>query len=216
MIHKAPFNIFDTSNQQSISYSPDITITPVTNSTLFKEFYQFPFSIYQKYPQWIPPLFREYTTFFKKKNIFWTHATTQLYLAKKDDILVGRIGIFYDDLFAKTYSESSGFFGFFESINDENVSAALLSAAQTWLQKKNCTKMVGPLNGRIDIGCGLLIEGFQQSPSFQASYNPPYYAQLVEKFGMKKNRDLFDYYIDLRKPLPIKLQKKADKCHVHF
>ncbi|MBU0496567.1 MAG: hypothetical protein KKC68_04325 [Candidatus Thermoplasmatota archaeon] len=186
MVRQYTSFIFHASNQELIAFPPDIAITSVTNSKTFKEFYQFPFSIYKKYPQWVPPLFMEYTNFFKKKNPFWTHATTQLYLAKRDDTVVGRIAVFIDRLFVKTYSESTGFFGFFESINDYHVSSALLSSAQTWLQKNNCTKMIGPLNGRIDIGCGFLVDGFLKPPSFQANYNPLYYSSLAEKFGMQK------------------------------
>jgi hypothetical protein len=72
--------------------------------------------------------------------------------------------------------------------------------------------MRGPINGRVDIGCGFLQTGFDSPPRLLSSYSPSYYISFVEKFDMKKVRDLLSYYIDLKKPIPTKLQEKAQEC----
>ena len=72
--------------------------------------------------------------------------------------------------------------------------------------------MRGPIDGRIDIGCGFLYEGLNSRPCLLSSYSPPYYFSFAEKFKMKKARDLFLYYIDLTKPIPEKLKVKGEEC----
>ena len=69
--------------------------------------------------------------------------------------------------------------------------------------------MRGPIDGRIDVGCGFLYSGYNSRPSLLSTYSPAYYITFVEKFGMKKVRDLLLYYIDLTKPIPKKLRRKS-------
>ncbi|MCJ7572411.1 MAG: GNAT family N-acetyltransferase [Candidatus Thermoplasmatota archaeon] len=72
--------------------------------------------------------------------------------------------------------------------------------------------MQGSINGRVDIGCGFLYEGFNLPQSLLSSYSPEYYISFAEKFDMKKARDFLTYYIDLKKPIPKKLHEKAQMC----
>ena len=71
--------------------------------------------------------------------------------------------------------------------------------------------MQGPINGRIDNGCGFLYEGFNFPPSILSIYSPKYYIKFAEKYNMKKVRDQIAYNIDLTKPLPEKLESKASR-----
>jgi len=87
-----------------------------------------------------------------------------------------------------------------------------LQSAQNWLVSKDMTVMRGPIDGRVDVGCGFLYNGFDSPPSLLSSYTPAYYISFAEKFNMKKARDFITYYIDLTKPLPIKLKEKAQQC----
>ena len=42
--------------------------------------------------------------------------------------------------------------------------------------------------------CGLLVEGFDSPPLFMMTYNPPYYADLIEGYGFKKAQDLYAFW----------------------
>ena len=48
----------------------------------------------------------------------------------------------------------------------------------------------GPTNPSLNYELGLLIDGFDSSPMFMMTYNPPYYARLVENYGFRKAQDL--------------------------
>ena len=45
---------------------------------------------------------------------------------------------------------------------------------------------------------GLVCEGYQPAPVILAPYNPPWYNDQLEAFGLQKAKDLLVYYIDAR------------------
>ena len=184
----------------------------VTNFKNFKKFYDFPFQLYKDNPYWVPPFWKEFNGFFKKNNPFWTHSECTLFIAKKNNKIVGRIAAIIDYKYCEIIGEKIGYFGFFECIEDFECAEALLQSAQNWLVSKDMTVMRGPIDGRVDVGCGFLYTGFDSPPSLLSSYTPAYYISFAEKFNMKKARDFITYYIDLTKPLPIKLKEKAQQC----
>jgi hypothetical protein len=52
--------------------------------------------------------------FFIKQNPFWSHAKYQLFIAKKDNEVFGRIAAIIDSKYCETVREQIGYFGFFE------------------------------------------------------------------------------------------------------
>lgn len=189
----------------------DIQIVSIRHFEDFKIFYQVPFQIYRSNPNWVPPFWNEMKDFFKKKNPFWSHAECQLFIAKKNNEVIGRIAAIIDSRYCETVGKKIGYFGFFECIQDFKCAKALLQTAQDWLQGKEMKVMRGPIDGRIDIGCGFLYTGYNSRPCVLSTYSPAYYVTYVEKFGMKKVKDQLFYYIDLIKPIPKKLEEKAEQ-----
>lgn len=168
--------------------------------------------MYKDNQYWVPSFWYEFKNFFKKKNPFWSHAECKLFIARKKNKVVGRIAGIIDYKFCETTGEKIGYFGFFECIQDFECADALLKAVQNWLILKKMSTMRGPIDGRVDVGCGFLYSGFDSSPSLLSSYSPRYYISFAEKFGMEKARDLIIYYVDLTKPIPEKLEKKVRLC----
>jgi len=204
--------VFETNKNKMTKPSKDITIKTVTNAIDLKEFYNFPFKLYKNDSNWVAPFWIEFKEFFKKKNPFWKHAEVKLFIAYKNDEIIGRIGAIVDDFYCNTCEEKIGFFGFFECVQDYKCAEALFESVQNWFISKEIIKIQGPINGRVDQGCGFLYKGFDLSHSLLSSYSPKYYISFAEKFGMKKTRDLLTYYIDLKKPIPTKLHEKALRC----
>jgi hypothetical protein len=187
----------------------DIQIESVHHFTEFKIFYHVPFQIYRDDPNWVPPFWNEMKDFFKKKNPFWSHAECQLFIAKKNNEVIGRIAVIIDSKYCETVGKQIGYFGFFECIQDFKCANALLQTAQDWLLSKKMNIMRGPIDGRIDVGCGFSYTGYNSRPCVLSTYSPAYYVTYAEKFGLKKVRDQLFYYIDLTKPIPKKLEEKA-------
>lgn len=203
--------IFESQSEYNRTFPNDLKVESVKNSADFKIFYTIPYQVYRDNPFWIAPFRYEMNGFFKKKNPFWSHATCQLFIARKNQTVVGRIAAIIDYSYCESNNENIGFFGFFECIEDYTCAHALLITAQEWLRKKQMTKMRGPIDGRIDVGCGFLYTGFESPPSLLSTYTPSYYVSYAERFGLKKCRDLILYRIDLTKPLPKSLEEKAQQ-----
>ena len=204
--------VFDSNYNQIKRFPDDIQIVPVRNFKDFKLFYNVPFLVYHDNPCWVPPFWYELKDFFKKKNPFWSHAKCQLFIAKKNNEVIGRIAAIIDSKYCEIVGEKIGYFGFFECIQDFACANALLQTAQEWLLSKKMEVMRGPIDGRVDVGCGFLFTEHNSRPCILSTYSPAYYVAYVEKFGMKKVRDQLYYYIDLTKPIPKKLEEKARQC----
>jgi len=116
------------------------------------------------------------------------------------------------------HNERAGFFGFFEVENDRNAAAALLDAARDWLGSRGAEVIRGPMNPSTNYECALLVDGFEADPMVMMTYNPAYYAELLEAYGMKKAMDLYafdigvDYFnhSDKLKRVADRLRKKSN------
>lgn len=108
--------------------------------------------------------------------------------------------------------EKTGFFGYFEALRDVTVASALVNAAARWLSARGMCKMIGPVDLTFHERAGMLVEGFGGYHPPGMPYNPPYYADLLTSCGLEKERDLYAYLFDLRRPLPEKLARVAARA----
>lgn len=160
-----------------------------------KRFLLFPWDIYKDDPNWIPPLLAsEKGLVGYAKDAFYERNQVQTFLAERDGKVVGRIAAILNVGHLERYNDKVGFFGFYESIDDQEVADALFAAAADWLKERGCETMRGPANPSLNHTVGLLIEGYDSSPFFMMTYNPPYYERLFENAGFGKAQDLYSYW----------------------
>lgn len=175
-------------------------------------FIKFPWKIYKNDPYWIPPLIFDQKKLFNKNiNPFFSHGDMELFLAFSNGNLVGRIAAISNDLHNKVHNEKIGFFGFFESINEQYVANKLFEKVEEWCKKRNFTELLGPANPSSNDEYGLLVDGFHDSPRIMMTYNPKYYINLFENYGFKKAKDLYAYKLTDKKVISSeKLGKGAE------
>ena len=180
----------------------NVKVKSVKTKKEFKQFLKFPWKIYEGDKNWVPPLFMEKKKVLnKEKNPFFKDADMEMYLAERNGELVGRIAAIRNDAHNRTHNENIGFFGFFESVNDQEVANELLSTAESWLKQQGLDAMRGPANPSSNDEYALLIEGFDDPPRLMMTYNSPYYMDLLDNYGLKKIKDLNAYKIENRKLL---------------
>ena len=173
-----------------------VSIKEVSNNTELNRFIKIPWRIYENYPNWVPPLIIDQKFKFNtKKNPFFKHSEAKLYIAEKNGSLAGRIAAIINNNHNRIHEENIGFFGFFESINDREVSDSLFNVAAEYLKSKGLTAMRGPANFSSNDDWGLLVDAFDKPPVVMMSYNPAYYLDLIEGFGFKKKIDLYAYWM---------------------
>jgi len=190
-----------------------ITIREVQNKSDLNIFIKFPWEIYKNDPHWVPPLLIDMKTILsKKKNPFYQHSEIQLFLALKGGRTVGRIAAILNRNHNKFHEEKTGFFGFFESVNDVMVVESLLTAAKLWLKGKGMSTIRGPMNLTTNDTCGMLCEGFDSAPYIMMTYNPQYYIDLMHSAGMQKCKELYAYYMTQNTEIPERFIKFAQKA----
>jgi hypothetical protein len=151
---------------------------------------------YKNDPLFVPPLIMDRKKLLNKEvNPFYKHAEMQLFLAEDNGEVVGRIGAIINHNHNTTHKDKVGFFGFFECINDQKVANALFDTAKKWLKARGMDTMRGPENPSMNDEVGLLVDGFDESPLVLMTYNPKYYVDLCDNYGLKKSMDLFAYII---------------------
>lgn len=158
-------------------------------------FIKLPWQIYKGDPNWVPPLISDFKTLLdEKKNPFWEHAIKKLFIAVDDTgRCLGRVAAIVDNNFVEFHNTKTGFFGFFESVDDKEVAKSLLDAAGDYLASKGMTKIIGPTAPSTNDEMGFLTEGYDTPPYLMMPYNPPYYHELVREAGYQPVKNLIAY-----------------------
>lgn len=153
-----------------------VEIRRVADKKGLKAFIDFHYDLYDGNRYDAPNLYSdEVHTLSKDKNAAFEFCEAEYFLAYKDGCLVGRVAGIINKRANKRWERKSVRFGWFDFIDDEEVSSALLGAVEEWGRKKGMTEMVGPL-GFTDMDPeGMLIEGFDQLGTMATIYNYPYF-----------------------------------------
>ncbi|MCL2039497.1 MAG: hypothetical protein FWG85_03605 [Bacteroidetes bacterium] len=174
-----------------------IKIKEVNTKKEIKQFIKIQKLFYKENPNFVHPIIsEEMKNFDKGKNPLYKHADYQLFIAEKNGEIVGRIAAIENKRHNEIHNDSVGFFGFFESINDQNVANELFDAAKKWLLSRGKTIMRGPTNPTFNDVIGFSADAFDSPPVILSPYTNLYYLQLCENYGMKKAKDLFAYKLE--------------------
>lgn len=147
--------------------------------------------IYREDPNYIRPLDMMVKDQLGKKNPFFQHGEGTTFTAHRNGFCVGRCTAQLDRLHLDRYKDDVGFFGFFDTVDDQEVADALLGAARTWLRSRGMKHIRGPLSLCINEEAGCLIDGFDTPPMFLMPHHRPYQGKLIENAGLPKVKDLF-------------------------
>lgn len=163
-----------------------------------KRFIDVPYGFYpDRYPKWVPPLRRDVKdTLDPSSNAFFEHGNMQLFLAEDaSGAAVGRIAGIVNGMHLQKYEDATGFFGFFECVEDYAVAEALLDAAADWLREQGLQNMRGPASPSLNDTAGLLVDGFDREPALLMPYNPPYHEDFLERYGFERVMTMWAYYL---------------------
>jgi hypothetical protein len=148
-------------------------------------------------PHWVPPLnFDLKARLSPDKNPFFSRAEVMLFTAWSGNELVGRCSAQIDREHLRVHQDGSGFFGFFDTIDDQGVANALLESAAGWLRPRGVTRMMGPFSLYANEEIGLLVEGFEYPPMMFMAHSRSYQRALAEGAGLEKEKDLQAWRFD--------------------
>jgi hypothetical protein len=155
--------------------------------------------IYRGDPAFIRPLDQDLRDRLnRKKNPFFQHGESALFVAFDGKRCVGRISASIDREHLRRYHDRTGFFGFFDTIDDPEVAATLLAHAERWIREQGMTESRGPVSLSINEEVGCLVEGFDTPPYILMPHHRPYQAALIEGAGYAKEKDViaWSYTVD--------------------
>jgi hypothetical protein len=193
-----------------------LVLRPVETRSDRAKFIKLPWKIYKNDPAWVPPLLMERRDFLNpKKNPFFEHANVVLFLAERNGEAVGRISAQIDHLHNQTHGEQTGFFGLFECVDDPEVASCLLNNAAGWLKSRGMKGMRGPFSFSINEELGVLVKGQEHPPFVLTAHTAPYYAGLLEGWGLRKLKDFYCWRYDSKRPVPEAALQLAEEARKH-
>ena len=169
--------------------SVEIRETPIGGN--LRDFLDVVDYVYRDDPNYVRPLDFDLGQRLSKKNPFFEHAEATTFTAYKNGWCVGRASAQVDRGHLDRYKDDAGFFGFLDTVDDPEVSQALLDAAAKWLARRGMKKMRGPLSLNINEEMGCLVEGFDTPPMILMPHHRAYQGGLIEQAGLEKLKDVF-------------------------
>lgn len=184
----------------------DLTIKKVTTKCEMDDFVKMAERLYADCPYYVPDLRMDIRdTFNPQKNAGLEFTDIQPFIAyDKKGKPVGRIAGIINHKANQKWHTRNVRFGFFDFIDDTDVSKALLDTVVQWGKERGMDTIQGPM-GITDFDKeGMLLEDYDRMGSMNTLYNYPYYPRHMERLGYKKEVDWVQVRIDIPKEIPAK------------
>ena len=190
-----------------------VEIKKVTTKKELKVFLYLTKTLYKDNPYFVPPIYSDKLKFIDpEKGTFFEFGQADYFIAYKDNKPVGRIAALTDSMYEEYHDSETGFFGFYECIDDQEVANALYETAANWLKDRNKTKMRGPMSFTLYDESAFLYKGFDSLPVIMLPYNLEYYNDQAVKCGLKKAIDWYAFMVSVKvkiKPVFFKIRDRA-------
>lgn len=196
----------------------NISIKRVTNRKELEQFVQFYYDLYRGNDCAVPFLYSdEMDTLRKDKNPSFECCDAEYFMAFKDGKMVGRVAGIINRRANERWDRKLVRFGWFDFVDDTEVSEALLKAVEDWGRGQGMTEIAGPL-GFIDTDReGMLVDGFDQLSTMYVNYNYPYYPQHMERLGgFEKDNDYVEMKVKVPEVVPEKFSKITEMVRKRY
>ena len=171
-----------------------VAVAPVHSENDWRDFHNLRRKIYEHDRAAVMPLVRDERLLLDPgRHPFWQHAEREVFLARRDDRVVGRIAAIVDRQHQEFHSERTGFFGFFECQNDLAIATALIRTAADWLLDRNCLSIRGPASPSMKGEFGVVVEGNEAAPSVMMPHTPAWYDPLLRGCGLAPTHDFVGF-----------------------
>jgi hypothetical protein len=168
-----------------------------------RKFIYLPSKVHKSDSNWLPPIYLdEWELFNEKKNKSYLYSDTVLYLAYRDNKVVGRVMGIINKRYNTIHNEQHGRFCFMECYEDQAVVHALITRVEDWARDKGMVRLVGPLAFSDKDPQGFQIEGFNYPKFIVCPTNDGYLPEMITREGYDKHVDLVNYLAETPADLP--------------
>ena len=188
-----------------------VQIKTVTTRKDLKTFVRFANNLYKGNKYYVPSMpLDDMNTLDKNKNAAFEFCEAECYLAYKDGNLVGRVAAILNHKANEAWNVNQIRFGWFDFIDDIEVSEALLNAVIAFGKARGVNQIVGPLGFTDFDPEGMLVEGFDRLSTMALIYNHPYYPEHMKRLGYVKETGWVEYRLKFPDQLPEKHIRVAE------
>lgn len=188
-----------------------LEIREITTRKELKQFIEFTNTLYRECEYYCPPLFfDEMNCFDKEKNPALEVCDYKLWMAYRDGKAVGRIAGVVNYKANEKWGYKNARFGWFDFIDDLEVSKALLDKVTAWGKEKGMTAINGPVGFTDFDHQGLLLEGYEYLAPMASLYNFPYYVKHFDAYGLTKDADWIEIQVYPPTCCPERLNRIAE------
>lgn len=185
-------------------------IREISSKRDVSRFVRFPERLYRGSDLWVPPLRSS-----EKKSLLSSapakYCKLKMWIVEDSrGTILGRIAGMINPRYNELYSLNRARFGWFDTINDSEVSSLLFREAEQWAVSEGMSEIHGPLYFNTLGKQGMLVEGFENRPVFNCLYNYPYYKDLVEAAGYTKELDYLEYKIPMVYDVPERIKRVSE------
>ena len=193
--------------------SSEIEIKEIESKEDLKKFVMFPFDLYKDSKYWVAPIIKEELEVLDKEvNPVFNNADANYFLAYIDGKIVGRIAALINWIEVNEIKKKKVRFGWFDFIDDKNVSKALLEKVIEVGKENHLESIEGPMGFSNMDKAGILIKGFEKKNTMITLYNYSYYQDHMNAHGYKKQAEWVEYELKIAdyEDAPEKIKKFSD------
>jgi len=200
-----------------------LEIRTISTKKEIDKFIDFRTQLYKDDPCAVPFLYMdEKGTLSKEKNPSFEFCEAEYYMAYRDGKPVGRVAAIINHKANELWGKKNVRFGFFDFVDDAEVSAALIDKVKEYGRSKGMDSIIGPM-GFIDMDReGMLVDGFDTMATLHANHNFAYYPEHIAKIGgFEKDNDWVQQLVTVPDHVPEKMAKitamigKRYNLHAH-
>ncbi|NIW43423.1 MAG: GNAT family N-acetyltransferase, partial [candidate division Zixibacteria bacterium] len=156
----------------------------------------FPFSLYQGHPCWIPLLKNGIKKLLdKNQHPFYQHSEADFFVVENAGEVAARICVMENTRYNDYHNEKAAFIGYFDVIEDKEAARQILSQVDEWANQRGLETIYGPKGMLGAAAGGVLVGGFEYRAAIDIPYNYPYYDDYLKDSGYEKYRDTLSGFI---------------------
>lgn len=185
-----------------------VSVVEVKTADQLKKFVHFPMDLYKDNPYYVPSFINDEINIWNAaENPALAYSEARQFLAYRGNSIVGRIAVIINHKEEKELGIRKVRFGWIDFIDDEEVSAALISTATDYAREKGIDTIEGPMGFTNLDKAGMLTMGFDRLATMIGIYNHDYYPKHLEKLGLTKEKEWVEFELIFPEVLPEKIVK---------
>lgn len=188
-----------------------IEVKEIHSKADLKKFIQFQLNLYKDSPYFVPSLIsEELKSLDRDLNPSFEYAHPRYFLAYKGKEIVGRIASIINTIEVNKQQLKKLRFGYFDVINDINVSRALFSKLDEIARENQLLFLEGPMGATNLDKAGMLSFGFDEIATVVGDYNYQYYVEHLEKLGFETEKEWVEMFLEVPEAIADKIYQFAE------